>query len=467
MRVILLDRYRSGGIPTANMLFRYDGTVGVTDAGSGAVSAWADQSGNGRDLSQGTGANRPTTGVATLNGKNGVRFASATAQSLSTGTISSFGPAKTVYIVCRMVGTIPDTTTYYNIADSNQVQYLDVGGGTASGAQAWVYAYDGSIRHVTGWMSDTPMCWTARFNGNTASSSLMRRNGVNLGSAFTGATAANNTITSFRLGANSGSNSPAFDVFEVIGYSVKHTDAEVAAVEAALQAKWAFAPSSGPFANRLWPADYFDFSDTASITEAAGLVSSVANKGLTGNAATASGTARPTTGVNTINGKNVLNFDGSSDWLAVATTIQNRGNTVLAIIKTNGFTTSASIFGPSGNGSFLLRVDVTTGKLSILKSNIVGIGTATNALTDATATAVGGTYSWNTRYRFVQAGALNGSGSTTVTMTNTNTVQIGRDRATSDFFKGDIGALASWPGYMNDDEFLAYDALLRADGWGL
>lgn len=50
-------------------------TATITDAGSGAVSAWADKSSNNFDLSQATGGVRPTTGAATLNGLNVLTFA--------------------------------------------------------------------------------------------------------------------------------------------------------------------------------------------------------------------------------------------------------------------------------------------------------------------------------------------------------------------------------------------------------
>lgn len=52
----------------------YDATVGVTDAGSGAVSQWADQSGNGHHFTQGTAGSRPTTGTHTLNSLNVIAF---------------------------------------------------------------------------------------------------------------------------------------------------------------------------------------------------------------------------------------------------------------------------------------------------------------------------------------------------------------------------------------------------------
>lgn len=59
---------------TANLLAWYDASdlATITDAGSGAVSAWADKSGNGYTLTEAT--NRPTTGTRSQNGLNVVDF---------------------------------------------------------------------------------------------------------------------------------------------------------------------------------------------------------------------------------------------------------------------------------------------------------------------------------------------------------------------------------------------------------
>jgi hypothetical protein len=53
----------------------YKGTVGVTDAGGGAVSQWNDSSGNARHLVQATAGSRPSTGTHSLNGHNVINFA--------------------------------------------------------------------------------------------------------------------------------------------------------------------------------------------------------------------------------------------------------------------------------------------------------------------------------------------------------------------------------------------------------
>lgn len=58
----------------ANLLAWYDAsdTGTITDAGGGAVSAWADKSGNGYTLTEST--NRPVTGTRTINSLNVIDF---------------------------------------------------------------------------------------------------------------------------------------------------------------------------------------------------------------------------------------------------------------------------------------------------------------------------------------------------------------------------------------------------------
>jgi hypothetical protein len=48
-------------------------TSTITQSG-GKVSAWADKSGNGRDVTQATSTRQPTTGIATQNGRNVISF---------------------------------------------------------------------------------------------------------------------------------------------------------------------------------------------------------------------------------------------------------------------------------------------------------------------------------------------------------------------------------------------------------
>lgn len=64
--------FTPASLPT--LAFWFDGALGVTDAGGGAVSQWADQSGNANHLTQATAGLRPTTGTRTINGINAIDF---------------------------------------------------------------------------------------------------------------------------------------------------------------------------------------------------------------------------------------------------------------------------------------------------------------------------------------------------------------------------------------------------------
>jgi hypothetical protein len=62
-----------GGVPTTDLAGQWIADAGVTLT-SGKVSTWADQSGAGIDLTQGTAANRPVVSAAVLNGRDVLEF---------------------------------------------------------------------------------------------------------------------------------------------------------------------------------------------------------------------------------------------------------------------------------------------------------------------------------------------------------------------------------------------------------
>jgi lysophospholipase L1-like esterase len=78
-----------------------------------------------------------------------------------------------------------------------------------------------------------------------------------------------------------------------------------------------------------------DSSDTSTITQSGGAVSAIADKtGLTAGAVQASATSQPITGTRTLNGKNVLDFDGSNDYLVLPSDLHAlpAGNSTFFII---------------------------------------------------------------------------------------------------------------------------------------
>lgn len=90
----------------ANLQAWYDAsdTATITDAGGGAVSAWADKSGNSYTLTEAT--NRPTTGTRTINGLNTIDFDG------SNDILSSNCPADDRTSCTFAVGLLDDVSQY-------------------------------------------------------------------------------------------------------------------------------------------------------------------------------------------------------------------------------------------------------------------------------------------------------------------------------------------------------------------
>jgi len=69
----------------------------ITDS-AGAVSQWADKSGNGNHLTQVTAANQPVTGTRTINSRNALKFDGATSY-LTGATPGILGDGWTAFVV--------------------------------------------------------------------------------------------------------------------------------------------------------------------------------------------------------------------------------------------------------------------------------------------------------------------------------------------------------------------------------
>jgi hypothetical protein len=87
--------------------FRAD--KGVTLNGA-TVSAWADQSGNGRHFTQGTSGNQPTFAAAALGGQPALTF-DGTSDSLSTAATLFSTPSSGMKITIFVVASIPSLAT--------------------------------------------------------------------------------------------------------------------------------------------------------------------------------------------------------------------------------------------------------------------------------------------------------------------------------------------------------------------
>jgi len=125
-------------LPTTNLLAAWDARVGVTNV-SGACSAWADQSGNGWNASQGTAGSRPT--ITTTGGFPSLLF-DGTSHWLGVPGINAAAGVKTLYVVQNATST-PNN---YRVFWDSTTGRLQVGGGSV-GAGPQYSVFDGADRN--------------------------------------------------------------------------------------------------------------------------------------------------------------------------------------------------------------------------------------------------------------------------------------------------------------------------------
>ena len=89
---------------------------------SGAVSQWDDKSGNGRHVSQGTAAARPTTGANTQNGLNVLTFDGGDRLSLSASAIDS---DMTIVSLFKVTTATSFTMPGFSLSSGNQPRPID------------------------------------------------------------------------------------------------------------------------------------------------------------------------------------------------------------------------------------------------------------------------------------------------------------------------------------------------------
>jgi hypothetical protein len=159
--------------PATGLLARWRADLGVTLTSS-AVSTWADQSGNGRNLTQGTAGNRPTVTAGAINGHPAIAF--TTDQFLEN---LSFNLSQPFSVVCVARPDTADTTWHVIVGDATGFTYTNFawdaqysGGGTTG---SWTI-YAGSTLNDTSYVS--PGSWSWAIGNIDGSSSTIYQNGT-------------------------------------------------------------------------------------------------------------------------------------------------------------------------------------------------------------------------------------------------------------------------------------------------
>lgn len=191
--------------------------IGLTSA-AGKVSAWADQSGNGRNLVQGTGAAQPS-----LNADGSVQTAAASSQYMKTAAFTLNQPT-----VIFLLGAQIDWTLNNVLFDGN---------GAAGGALQQATSTPNIVLNAGAQACETS-AWplgtvdVLRFKFQTIASSIT----VGAGASTFGSPGSN-TMGGFTLGATGvPSNYGSIKAYEIIIFDFVPTDAQIANIYAYMQA---------------------------------------------------------------------------------------------------------------------------------------------------------------------------------------------------------------------------------------
>lgn len=125
---------------------------------------------------------------------------------------------------------------------------------------------------------------------------------------------------------------------------------------------------------------WYDADDPFTISETAGLVSALADKSGNGHTLTAGANEEPGTGINTMNGRNVLLFDGVLEMMTLSGFPMATANTtfmVVNVISVSNLFESAWSF--SGPGDYQLDAGSTVGEFHPqIRPASIGIGNITD-----------------------------------------------------------------------------------------
>jgi hypothetical protein len=217
--------------------------TGVTQDGSGNVTAWADQAGS-NNVAQGTGSNEPSYISSDVNGKPALRFngsqwlyssnnlglnADVTVIAVGSTTAPS-AAGDSVYL-----GT-SDSETCRGLGYSSSTQLFDVSGSSVAGAASPA--------------ANTFVTEEATLDTDLASV-VLYRNGVQTATGTV--TTAQNLSAGITVGANNNGTSAGWqgDVAEVLVYDHKLSAADLAQVDGYLADKYGFYDI-----NASWPSTY-------------------------------------------------------------------------------------------------------------------------------------------------------------------------------------------------------------------
>ena len=422
----------------ATAWFDASDTDSITQSG-GAVSQWSDLSGNGYDLTQATSANQPLTGSRTLNGRNVIDFDDDV---LVNATFTTTSP----YTLIAVVDLDAQASTDYLLSSN----LIDVVLAFENTGQA-VFIYNDSQQVTGANLSAGSHLIVATFDG---SSSSVRVDG----SSYSTGTVGTLGMSDLYVGRRSDGAGIFYGGFaEAIIVDGTLTADEITLVEDYLTEKW-ITPVPEALGATLW----LDASDTSTIVETSGSVSEWQDKSGNGNDLTqGTGANQPTTGTRTMNGLNVLDFDGTSDYLAQSSAFSASLSswTVFAVMQADS---TASIMyvvdGLSGGSRSAVGHGSSTQYRLYQGTTVLQGGTA-----DASEHILRGVFDTTDTLHVDGVSVISGNSGTG---SLTGVVVGAQFNEAGAFWNGTIAEVAVFDGTLTDAEIAQMEAYLN-DKWGI
>ena len=215
-------------IPGLTLWLDASDTSTITESG-GAVSQWDDKSGNGYDVTQGTAALQPTTGVTTLNSLNILDFASDRMAS----TAGGFDGDHTIITVTTNATTGPSHILSWGLQSTNNRRAHFIWDGGSAPTTLW-YSGFGAASNWDTTVVPTTNIFVSTVSGQTLNTFV---DGVSTG----GKTLALNSISPspFYVGESpNGTETLTGSIAEILVFNAALSTSDRQEVEQYLSSKW-------------------------------------------------------------------------------------------------------------------------------------------------------------------------------------------------------------------------------------
>lgn len=211
-RIASGSSFRPTQLPGLKLWLRSD--LGIT-IGTG-VSAWADQSGNANNATQGTGSAQPTYNAsdANYNGRPTLSFAAASSQMMSLVALFPAQPF-TAYVVGESA-TTAGNKEFFGDSTNNVTLFVS--------SSVWSIFAGSVVASANG--TSTKQAFSGVFNG--ASSALYINSSAS--AAASGNAGASNPAGTEQIGSSGGANFLNGKIAEVIIYNTAHSTTQVSQI---------------------------------------------------------------------------------------------------------------------------------------------------------------------------------------------------------------------------------------------